>query len=148
MKINRKKIFGLIVIILLVCSGVYFYNRYMYSSDVYVYVPYNVRAAPKYTDVKMFECAWCHRTKNLNRHHIIPQSANPALKNDYSNIVILCRDCHFVLGHRCNWKKFNPDVMVIVETYTNSIVSAKYLENLNDEQYMEKTNEQYDDCRR
>jgi len=105
---------------------------YYISSDAYEYVPAHERAAPKYTDVKMFECSWCHRTKNLNRHHIIPQSANPALKNDYSNIIVLCRDCHFVLGHRCNWKQFNPDVVVICEHFTNTIVSADYLRNTSD----------------
>ena len=98
------------------------------ASDAYEYIPSAERAAPKYTDVKMFECSWCHRTKNLNRHHIIPQSANPDLKNDYSNIIILCRDCHFVLGHRCNWKHFNPDVVTIVEHFTNNIISAEYLQ--------------------
>lgn len=105
---------------------------YYISSDAYEYVPDNTRAAPKYTDVKMFECSWCHRTKNLNRHHIIPQSANPALKDDYSNIIVLCRDCHFVLGHRCNWKKFNPDVVFICEHFTNTYVSADYLKNNSD----------------
>ena len=101
-------------------------------SDAYEYVPSTERAAPKYTDVKMFECSWCHRTKNLNRHHIIPQSADPRLKNDYSNIIVLCRECHFVLGHRCNWKKFNPDVVFIVDHFTNTYVSSDYLKNNSD----------------
>lgn len=101
------------------------------EADAYIYIPDGIRA--NYTDIDMFECAWCHRKKNLNRHHIIPKSANPALKNEFSNIVVLCRDCHFVLGHRCNWKKFNPDVMIIVETYTNSIVSADYRKMLDDQ---------------
>lgn len=105
---------------------------YYVSSDAYEYIPDTVRAAPKYTDVKMFECSWCHRVKNLNRHHIIPQSADPSLKNDYSNIIVLCRDCHFVLGHRCNWKKFNPDVVFICEHFTNTYVSADYLKNNSD----------------
>ena len=109
---------------ILVCIGFSFIESR--SSDAYVYVSEDVRAAPTYTDVKMFDCSWCHRTKNLNRHHIIPQSADPSLKNDYSNIIILCRDCHFVLGHRCNWKHFNPDVKEIIEIYTNDIVSAEY----------------------
>lgn len=78
----------------------------------------------------MTECSWCHRVKNLNRHHIVPQSANRSLRDEPTNIVILCRDCHFVLGHRCNWKQFNPDVMTIVNTYTNVIISKVYNEAL------------------
>lgn len=99
-------------------------------NDAYIYVPYGMRSVPKYTDIKMFECSWCHRKKLLNRHHIIPQSANPALKDEYTNIVVLCRDCHFVLGHRCNWKRFNPDVQIIVETFTNNLLSAEYFEQI------------------
>lgn len=95
-------------------------------SDAYEYMPAGVRAAPKYTDVKMFECSWCHRKKNLSRHHVVPQSADSELINDYSNIIVLCHDCHFILGHRANYKYFNPDVVEIVNTYTNNIKSSEY----------------------
>ena len=130
-KIYNRLLFALIGTILgvLICIGFSLIRNN--SSDAYVYVSESVRAAPKYTDIKMFDCSWCHRTKNLNRHHIIPQSADPSLKNDYTNIIILCRDCHFVLGHKCNWKKFNPDVKEIIETYTNVIVSSEYASCLN-----------------
>ena len=98
-------------------------------NDVYIYgVPANARFS--YMDIPMYECSWCHRTKNLNRHHLVPQSADIRLKDDANNIVVLCRDCHFVLGHRCNWKQFNPDVMEIVNTYTNIIKSKIYNEEL------------------
>ena len=130
-KTYNRLLFALIGTILgvLICIGFSLVRNN--SSDAYVYISEDVRAAPKYTDIKMFDCSWCHRTKNLNRHHIIPQSADPSLKNDYSNMIILCRDCHFVLGHKCNWKKFNPDVKEIVETYTNIIVSSEYAACLN-----------------
>ena len=130
----RYEVKGTIVMCLLlfVCVGlgVFFSDWINEQYDAFIYVPDGVRTIPNYTNIKMFRCEWCHREKHLNRHHIIPQSANPALKNEYSNIVVLCRDCHFVLGHKCNWKKFNPDVMTIVETYTNIVVSADYFEKL------------------
>lgn len=128
MKTNRIKWLIICLLAVWACfwTPLYFWKALSYE-DAYFYVPANIRAAPHYTDVKMFECEWCHRVKNLNRHHIIPQSANPALKDDYDNIIVLCRDCHFVLGHRCNWKKFNPDVRIIVNTYTNTITSKDYL---------------------
>lgn len=73
----------------------------------------------QYQDLPMVECAWCHRTKGLNRCHIQPQHAFPALANTPSNLVVLCRDCHFVLQHRCNWKTYVPEVMDIITKYTN-----------------------------
>ena len=127
---KRLKLFNIIcvsVIFICICAKLIYSFKIASGDDAYFYVPEGSRAAPHYTDVKMFECEWCHRVKNLNRHHIIPQSANPALKDDYDNIIVLCRDCHFVLGHRCNWKRFNPDVRIIVNTYTNTIVSKDYL---------------------
>ena len=77
-----------------------------------------------YQQLKMKDCAWCHRTVNLNRHHVIPQSANPALRDVKENLIVLCRDCHFVLGHRCDWKQYNPDVLYICTHFTNCIRSA------------------------
>lgn len=62
----------------------------------------------RYTELKMEECAWCHRKTDLNRHHVIQQAARPDLKDSQENLLVLCRDCHFVLGHRCNWKQYNP----------------------------------------
>ena len=100
------------------------------KSDAYIYSS-SLIIPRSYKSIPMFECAWCHKTKNLNRHHVIPQSIDKKLKNNPDNIVILCRDCHFVLGHRCNWRKFNPDVMEIVSNYTNSIMSASYFEDEN-----------------
>lgn len=74
------------------------------------------------------ECAWCHQKKHLNKHHIIPRSADPSLKDVDSNIIILCRECHFVLGHRRNWKRFNPDVVTVINMFTNDWSSKDYRE--------------------
>lgn len=69
-------------------------------------------AAWSYRSVPMRECAWCHRSHFvwLNRHHLIPQSQAPELANVETNIVVLCRTCHFVLGHRCDWRRSNPSL--------------------------------------
>ena len=75
----------------------------------------------RYQDLPMAECAWCHRTTRLNRHHILQQAIRPDLRDVETNLIVLCRDCHFVLGHRCNWKRCNPDVAVICATFTNSL---------------------------
>ena len=93
--------------------------------DAYILVP-DDRSIPlwDYQQLPMKDCAWCHRTVNLNRHHVIPQAANPALRDVRENLVVLCRDCHFVLGHRCDWKQYNPDVLYICTHFTNCVRSA------------------------
>jgi hypothetical protein len=53
--------------------------------------------------VPAIECEWCGSAKDLNVHHIIPQHIAPELAHDKSNMIVLCRPCHFTLGHRCNW---------------------------------------------
>lgn len=93
--------------------------------DAYILVRED-RAMPlwSYQQLPMKDCAWCRRTVNLNRHHVVPQAANPALRDVRENLVVLCRDCHFVLGHRCNWKQYNPDVLYICTHFTNCVRSA------------------------
>lgn len=94
--------------------------------DAYILVQGD-RAVPlwNYQQLPMKDCAWCRRAVNLNRHHVIPQAANPALRDVRENLVVLCRDCHFVLGHRCDWKQYNPDVLYICTHFTNCIRSAE-----------------------
>lgn len=87
--------------------------------------PEAVTAQWQYQQLRMEKCAWCGRTVDMNRHHVIPQAANPALRDVRENLVVLCRDCHFVLGHRCNWKQYNPDVLYICTRYTNCVKSAE-----------------------
>ena len=89
-------------------------------SDAYYYGD-TAAIQSSYKSIRMFECSWCHRTKNLNRHHVMQQKYYPELRDDPTNIIVLCRDCHFVLGHRCDWKTYNPDVVEICNTYTNRI---------------------------
>lgn len=48
-------------------------------------------------------CAWCGSKKDLNVHHIVPQHVDPERAYDKSNMVVLCRPCHFTLGHQCHW---------------------------------------------
>jgi hypothetical protein len=95
------------------------------QSDAYVLVPHGKASVMwGYQQLPMKDCAWCHRSVNLNRHHVIPQAANPALRDVPENLIVLCRDCHFVLGHRCDWKQYNPDVLYICTHFTNVIRSA------------------------
>ena len=80
-----------------------------------------IALAWRYQDMPMTQCAWCHRTTCLNRHHSKAQSFEPQLRDVQTNIVVLCRDCHFVLGHRCDWRQYNPDILEIIRAFTNVV---------------------------
>jgi hypothetical protein len=60
-------------------------------------------------------CQVCNSKKNLNVHHIQPFHLQPGLELEESNLITLCEggsiNCHFLFGHFCNWKNFNPEVI-------------------------------------
>lgn len=74
-------------------------------------------------------CQWCHGTKNLEVHHIMPYHEFPALELDPNNLITLCDvsvwnrmwnaigmgapDCdqdHLNKGHLGKYKCYNPDI--------------------------------------
>ena len=96
------------------------------KSDAYIYVPDGTAmAAWQYKQLPMHECRFCGSHVNLNRHHVISQLACPERKNDPDNLIVLCRSCHQVVGHKNNWKKFNPYVAEICEKYGGPPVDSR-----------------------
>ena len=57
------------------------------------------------------ECAVCGYTKSLECHHIIPRHVDPSLEFVWTNLINLCDDCHFHLGHLNNYKQYNLDIV-------------------------------------
>jgi len=114
-----------IIIITLICLTVRAcVNRNVQGAECYVYgAPVN--SAWRYTQHPMRECSFCTGKVNLNRHHIISQLAAPELANEPTNIIVLCRSCHLVLGHKNNWKKFNPSVREICDRYGGPPVDSR-----------------------
>ena len=55
-------------------------------------------------------CQWCGNDKRLEVHHIKPFHESPELELDQENMITLCRFCHFVVGHNCDFSKENPNV--------------------------------------
>jgi hypothetical protein len=63
-------------------------------------------------------CAACGTVENLNVHHILPFHEHPELELDQNNLITLCREHHFRIGHdpdgpgpkKPNWKASNPKV--------------------------------------
>jgi 5-methylcytosine-specific restriction protein A len=79
-------------------------------------VPFGGERSSKWPAVRNYfvklhpACEACGTTESLNVHHIIPFHERPELELDLANLITLCRDHHFSLGHFRNWSKYNPNV--------------------------------------
>ena len=128
MKINPERFCDVLVLITIVSVVCWLSIRPRH--DCYVYgTPVN--AEWRYTQYPMHECSFCTSKVNLNRHHVISQLAAPDLANDPTNIIVLCRSCHLVLGHKNNWKKFNPAVREICDKYGGPPVDSRLWKETN-----------------
>ena len=59
------------------------------------------------------KCACCGSTTFLQVHHMKPFHNFPKLELDPKNLIVLCmskNECHLLVGHGDNFKKFNPYV--------------------------------------
>jgi len=65
------------------------------------------------------DCAACGTRECLNVHHVVPFHDEPKLELDPNNLITLCREHHFRIGHdpdgmagpeKPNWKLSNPNV--------------------------------------
>lgn len=65
------------------------------------------------------ECEACGGTADLNVHHVQPFHEHPELELDRNNLITLCREHHFRIGHdpdgpdgprKADWKLSNPNV--------------------------------------
>ncbi len=47
-----------------------------------------------------YECQKCEATENLHCHHIHPVKTHPHLALDPTNGIVLCKKCHYEIGHK------------------------------------------------
>jgi hypothetical protein len=73
-------------------------------------------------------CAACGTKKNLNVHHIWPVAwpGGLVLELEDSNLITLCRECHFDKGHYRDWRARNPDVAVEAAAHLLKIRTRPY----------------------
>jgi len=65
-------------------------------------------------------CQLCGIDKELEVHHIRPWHLAPDLRYESSNLITLCRSCHYRFGHWLHWKRFNPKIKEFCK-YTQEI---------------------------
>ena len=70
-------------------------------------------------------CAVCGGKGKLLRqnevHHCIPFSVDKSKELDTMNMIVLCRDHHFFVGHLMDWKSFNENIRMDSEQFLDKI---------------------------
>ena len=56
------------------------------------------------------ECVACGATKQLEAHHKVPFYVDQSLELEEKNLIVLCRTCHFMIGHLKDWSRYNVSV--------------------------------------
>ena len=75
-------------------------------------------------------CEMCGWTKKLNVHHIVPRHVDSSKALEWSNLITLCRECHFRFGHFLNWRSYNPYIVELVNTkHQWSSIAVKYIKH-------------------
>ena len=64
-------------------------------------------------------CHVCGERARVELHHIIPRHICPDRIFDESNLIPLCRACHFRWGHLNDWERFNPNIVEDAESLSN-----------------------------
>ena len=105
-------------------------------------LPAKDHASGKYRSHALAVCEWCGATNNLEVHHVITQSeilernlSSELYDDDPDNFVTLCRDCHFVVGHRRDWKRYNHAIkamILLLKTEEKAYVITNKIEEARD----------------
>lgn len=71
--------------------------------------------------IKQPTCRACNGVEKLQVHHIKPFHLFPELELVDHNLITLCehpdKECHLILGHHGNFKKYNPSVLTDIKKY-------------------------------
>ena len=81
-----------------------------------------VRKAMKQHKASNPKCESCNRTKYLHTHHIEPVHINALRADDQSNMQTLCKDCHWTIGHACNWYSYVPNCQAVAHAVAVGMV--------------------------
>lgn len=55
-------------------------------------------------------------------HHKTPVSVDKGLELDAANLASMCKRCHFVFGHYCNWADWNRNFDTVVRQFRAAFV--------------------------
>jgi hypothetical protein len=72
-------------------------------------------------------CSGCKKIDKLEVHHIEPYHVNPNRELDSSNLITLCKNCHFTIGHLMDWNSWNIDVINDSKVYLDKVIKRPYI---------------------
>lgn len=84
-------------------------NEHVYDKIKSKWEEFERRYWEKHPDEKY--CHACGERRRVELHHIVPRHVDPSRIFDESNLIPLCRSCHFRIGHLCDWDLWNPYVV-------------------------------------
>ena len=70
-------------------------------------------------------CAGCGVGHSLEVHHLTPFHARPDLELDESNLVVVCRDCHWNCCHLRDWSLHNKFCLDDLRAYRQRFTDAR-----------------------
>lgn len=70
-------------------------------------------------------CQACGREDELEVHHILPVHAGGPELAPPGGLITLCRPCHHVVGHACDWMAWRPDVRRLANALRSAEVKRK-----------------------
>lgn len=70
-------------------------------------------------------CEGCGTAAELEAHHIMAYHTNPELELSWSNLMPLCRTCHFHIGHLRDWGCINPNAKEDAKLYLERFREAR-----------------------
>jgi len=88
---------------------------------------YGGQRSPKWNRVrddflrKHRDCTACGSGLDLEVHHVVPYHQRRDLELVESNLLVLCRDCHFYFGHLKDWTSYNESVRTDAANYRQKI---------------------------
>jgi hypothetical protein len=58
-------------------------------------------------------CVCCTSKKKIEVHHMLPRHIRPDLAVDQTNLIALCKDCHFHIGHLNSYHTYNDNIELV-----------------------------------
>lgn len=72
------------------------------------------------------QCCACGTKRKLQVHHIQPVHLCPEKELDTTNMITLCKSCHFIFGHLMDWSSWNINVVTDAKVYLNKVSQRPY----------------------
>ena len=77
------------------------------------------------------QCAVCKSKKRIEVHHVIPFHIAPDKEESPDNLMTLCENkkyginCHLLIGHVGNYRRFNPTCEMDAVTWRWKVVDSR-----------------------